>query len=184
MLHLEIPECEFFDEATMQFHRIKPQTITMEHSLMSISKWESKWHKSFLSTKDKTTEEILDYMNCMTLTQNIDPYLFYALPKSAIDKISAYIADPMTATVISTHTPEGAAPKNKNQIITSELIYYKMIAYNVPQEYQKWHINRLLMLLQICDIKNEPPKKVGAKQNAMSRSALNASRRNRLGSRG
>lgn len=185
MLYLDIPESTYFDEADQSFHTIKAQRLTMEHSLLSISKWESKWHIPFLEKRfPKTNEQIIDYMMCMTLTQNVDPNLFYALPKSEVDKINAYIEDPQTATVIKTNKQEGAAPKVKKEYVTSELIYYKMIAYNVPDKFEKWHINRLLTLLQICDIKNEQPKKLNSKQAASQRASLNAARRARLGSRG
>ena len=152
----------------------------MEHSLVSISKWESKWHKAFLSKKDKTEEEIFDYIKCMTLTQNVDPSVYDHLTVDNVNQIKAYIEDPMTATVINTNSSD----KSNKETVTSELIYYWMIALNIPSEYQKWHINRLLKLIEVCNVKNSPPKKRSKSDIMRSNAALNAARRKQLGTRG
>lgn len=180
MLKITIPAMELYNEHDNEFITLASQTIQLEHSLLSLSKWESKWHKSFLSTKDKTQEEILDYIRCMTITQNVNPKIYYNLSEANINQIKNYIDDPMTATTIN-GTPGG---KPSREVITSELIYYWMIAYNVPVEFEKWHLNRLLTLIRVCSIKNAPPKKM-SKREIMSRNAeLNAARRKALNSKG
>ena len=188
MLKLYIEGRELFDEETSSFYSIKPQTISIEHSLVSISKWESKWHKPFLknahnsNTGISTTEEFIDYVKCMTLTQNVNPLVYACLSNENINQIAEYIEDPMTATTFSDTRPGGS----DNSVITAELIYYNMISYGVPMECQKWHLNRLLALLRVCAIKNssESGKKM-SKSEVMARNrALNAQRRAKHGTRG
>lgn len=182
MLTIVIPKSEKFNEATNEFIYTKEQKLQLEHSLVSLSKWESRWHKPFLSSKktSKTQEEIIDYIRCMTITQNVDPAIYYNLSQENCDRIQAYIDDPMTATTFN----ELQKARPSTEIITSELIYYWMIAYNVPVEFEKWHLNRLLTLIKVCSIKNTPPKKM-SKREIMSRNAqLNASRRKAHNSKG
>lgn len=180
MLQIIIPATEMWDESKQEFISIKEQTLQLEHSLVSLSKWESKWHKAFLSKKEKTEEETLDYIKCMTLTQNVKPEVYRYLTRDNIEQITKYIDDPMTATVFS----ENKAGKGRNEIVTAELIYYWMIALNIPFECQKWHLNKLITLIRTCEIKNSPPKKM-SKRDIMSRNAqLNAARRKQLNSRG
>lgn len=179
MITITIPENELFDDDTQSFIHIKPQKIQLEHSLLSISKWESKWHKPFLSREDKTNEELIDYIQCMTITPNVDQMVYYAIPGKEIARINEYINDPMTATTIS---DKG---KNSREIITSEIIYYNMIALGIPFECQKWHINRLTMLIRVCDIKNNGSNKKMSTNEILARNrALNAQRRKRLNTRG
>ena len=180
MLQIKIPTTELYDEATDEFIYINEQTLTLEHSLVSISKWESKWHKSFISTKEKTDEETLDYIKCMTITQNVNPEIYKYITPSNINAINAYIDDPMTATVI-TEEDDGKTSREK---ITSELIYYWMITFNIPPEYQKWHLNRLLTLIRVCNVKNTPPKKRSRKEIMSRNAALNAARRKRMNTKG
>ena len=168
------------DEERQEFVDPQVKTLQLEHSLVSISKWESKWHKAFLSKKDKTEEEIFDYIKCMTLTQNVDPSVYDHLTVDNVNQIKAYIEDPMTATVINTNSSD----KSNKETVTSELIYYWMIALNIPSEYQKWHINRLLKLIEVCNVKNSPPKKRSKSDIMRSNAALNAARRKQLGTRG
>ena len=180
MLQIVISGTEQWDEVHQEFVYTKEQTLILEHSLVSISKWEAKWHKSFLSKKEKTHEETLDYIKCMTLTPNVDPEVYNCLTPDIFEQINNYIAAPMTATVFSN---EKGGPANR-EVVTSELIYYWMIALNIPFECQKWHLNRLLTLIRVCNIKNAPPKKMG-KRALMSRNAsLNAARRQSLNTRG
>lgn len=155
------------------------KTLQLEHSLVSLSKWESKWHKPFLSKEEKTNEETIDYIRCMTLTQNVDPDVYNHLSQQNVDDVTNYITDSMTATTIN-----DISQKKSNEIITSELMYYWMIAYNIPFECQKWHLNRLITLIKVCGVKNEPPKKM-SKGEIMRRNAkLNAERRAKLNSKG
>ena len=171
---------EQWDEAKEEYVYTKERTLQSEHSLVSLSKWESKWCKSFLSNKNITEEETMDYIRCMTLTQNVPKEVYDYIPDSIVEQITAYINAPMTATYFS-----GNENKRLNrEIVTSELIYYWMIALNIPFECQKWHLNRLLTLIRVCNIKNTPPKK-RSKRSIMSRNAaLNAARRQQLGSSG
>lgn len=181
MLQITVPiSPEGWDEERQEFVDPQVKTLQLEHSLVSISKWESKWHKAFLSKKDKTEEEIFDYVKCMTLTQNVDPSVYDHLTVNNVNQIKAYIEDPMTATVINTNSSD----KSNKETVTSELIYYWMIALNIPSEYQKWHINRLLKLIEVCNVKNSPPKKRSKSDIMRSNAALNAARRKQLGTRG
>lgn len=152
--------------------------LTLEHSLVSISKWEAKWHKPFISKEPKTTEELLDYVRCMTLTQNVDPLVYNFIDNSVLKQITDYIEDSMTATWFS----EDKKPPSR-EIVTSELIYYWMVALQIPFECQKWHLNRLMTLIKICSIKNDPSKNK-KKMSAKERSALNKARRAKHHSKG
>lgn len=180
MLQLIIPSCELWDENKKLFVYTKEQTLMLEHSLVSLSKWESKWCKPFLSKEDKKFEETIDYARCMTLTQNVDPTIYQYLSDENVKQINHYIDSPMTATWFS----EDKKKPNSREQITSELIYYWMIALNIPFECQKWHLNRLLTLIRVCNIKNQPPKK-RSKREIMSRNAaLNAARKRKLNTKG
>lgn len=177
MLTLIIPETELYDEIRNEFTYIKQQKLTLEHSLVSLSKWESKWHKPFLSKEEKTLDETIDYIKCMTVN-SVDPIVYSCINSSMIHEINQYIEDPMTATTI-----KDSGPPNR-EIITSEIIYYWMVALQIPFECQKWHLNRLLMLIKVCNVKNKPAKKM-SKRDIMSRNAsLNAARRQALHTRG
>ena len=181
MLMLTIKGREKFDEAKQEFIEAKDHTILLEHSLVSVSKWESKWHVPFLYDKNpKTNEQIMDYIRCMTITQNVDPSLYYDLDNDAVEKIQKYIDDPMTATTIR----DERNSKKSSEIVTSELIYYWMIANNIPVEFEKWHLNRLLTLIKVCSIKNTPPKKMSKRATMTNNAALNAARRKAHNTRG
>ena len=181
MLTIYIKGREEFDQIKQKFFEVKGTYLSLEHSLVSISKWESKWHKPFISKEPKTREEIIDYIKCMTLTQNVDPYVYTLLSEDNIKEINDYIANPMTATWFNEEKNTG---KKNSEQITSELIYYWMVALNINWEAKKWHLNRLLTLIRICNIKNQPPKKM-SKHEAMSRNAkLNAERKRKLGTSG
>lgn len=179
MLSLTIKAREFWNPITETFDVSKEYQVQLEHSLIAISKWESKWHKPFLNS-DKTDDEIVDYIRCMSLNKNTPNIAFLALDNDNIKEIRDYISDPMTATWFS----KNSQTKKSREVITSELIYYWMIKFGVPFECEKWHINRLLTLIRVCSEKESPPKKM-TKQQLMSRNkALNAARRKRLGTRG
>ena len=180
MLQITIPAREMWDERNNEFVYTNEQTLQLEHSLISLSKWESKWNKPFLSKESKTYEETLDYVKCMTLTQKVSPEIYVNLTDENMRDIQRYIEAPMTATTFS----EEKNTKGNRETVTSELIYYWMIALGIPLECEKWHLNRLLTLVRVCNIKNSPPKKMG-KNAIMSRNAsLNAARRKRLNSKG
>lgn len=179
MLEITIPETEIYDNVKEEFITIKEQTLQLEHSLVSISKWESKWHKLFLSKKEKTNEETLDYIRCMTLTENVDPNVYLGLTEANVKEINEYIENPMTATTV----PD-SKDKNSKEQVSSELIYYWMIAQNVPVEFQHWHLNRLLTLLRVCSVKNTPPKQMSKSELTSRYAAMNAARRKKLNSKG
>lgn len=180
MLQITIPEREQWDELKQEFIYIPEQTLQLEHSLISLSKWESKWCKSFFVKGEKTQEETVDYIRCMTITRNVDPNVYENLSRENIDQILKYIEAPMTATTFH----EEKNGKVNRERITSELIYYWMIALNIPFECQKWHLNRLLTLIRVCNIKNQPPKKMSKKQLMSRNASLNAARRQQLNTRG
>lgn len=178
---IEIPAIELFDEEKSEVISYKPQRITIEHSLISISKWEAKWHKAFISNDNLTEEETIDYIRCMTLTQNVDHDIYNYIPESEFLKVKAYMEDPMTATTFSDVRGEGKSKsKSKTKKVTSEELYFDMIEFNIPESYAKWHINRLLTLIRVCSEKKQPPKKMSSKD----RRALNNARRSKYNTRG
>ena len=176
---ITIPATEFYDERTNEFVEVKEQTIVIKHSLVSLSKWEAKWHKPFLSNVQKTWEESIDYVRCMTLTQKVNPLVYNAITPDMFKEINDYIDDPMTARKFREDENRG-----RRELITSELIYYWMISLGIPMECQKWHLNRLLALIRLCSIKNAPPKKGNTLSSLQQRSALNAARRKAIHSKG
>jgi len=181
MLQLVIPlGPEIFDDEKQEFISPETKTLQLEHSLLSLSKWESKWCKPFFSKEEKTPEETIDYIKCMTITQNVKDEIYYYLTRDNIVQINKYIEAPMTATTFSKNRKGGGS----KEIITSELIYCWMIQLNIPSEYQKWHLNRLLTLIQVCNVKNEPPKKMSDKEIMSRNRALNAARKKKLNTRG
>lgn len=181
MLRIVIPSEEFWDEANERFVTRKEQTLQLEHSLVSISKWESKWCKPFLSQDKKTREETLDYIRCMTITQNVDPDIYQYIPDVLINEINEYIAAPMTATKI---TEDRARRGGSNEFITNELIYFWMISFNIPAKYEKWHLNRLLTLIKVCESKNRPSKKMSKSDIYNQNRAMNARNRKKFKSKG
>lgn len=179
MLSIIIAAAEQFDEIKQEFVNSKEQKIQLEHSLVSLSKWESKWQKPFLSKTEKTIEETIDYIRCMTITQNVDPNIYNFITPANIRAVTAYIEAPMTATTINNQ-----ALSPNREIITAEIIYYQMVALNIPFECQKWHLNRLLTLINVTNIKNGPQKKMGRQATMRRNASLNAARRKRLNTRG
>lgn len=180
MKKIHIPANKLFNSAMNEFITIKEQDVQMEHSLVSISKWEQKYHKPFLATKDKTSEEMAYYLECMCMTPNVDPLTFRYMPNNLIDEINEYITDPMTATTFS-DTKKG----NDGSFLTNEIIYWQMITLGIPVEFQKWHLNRLLTLIKVCSIKNNPDKKKMSQSEIMkSNRELNRARRAAMHSKG
>ena len=180
MLKLHIPASEFFDEASGEFVSVKEQTIVLEHSLVSLSKWESKWHVPYFSKQIKTMEETLDYIKCMTITQNVNPNVYKALSSEMFKKINDYINDPMSAAWF----PEDRASNKTGEQVTSESIYYGMIVNNIPFKCEKWHLNRLMTLIRFCNAKNNKPKKMSQREIIERNRALNMARRKKFRSRG
>lgn len=173
-------EPERWDEEKEEFVNPEYTTLQLEHSLISISKWESKWHKPFLSKKEKTSEETIDYIRCMTITQNVSPIVYSKLSSANIQEINAYINDSMTATFFS----ENKKKSSKQVIVTSEVIYYWMIVLRIPMECQKWHLNRLLTLIKVCNEKNAPTKKMSRDEIISRNVALNEERKRKMNTKG
>ena len=181
MLKIEVPiSPEGWDEIKEEFVEPEVKVLQLEHSLVSLSKWESRWNKPFLTKQEKTEAELLDYIKCMTLTQNVDPEVYTRLSRENIIEINKYIEAPMTATYFSEDKSSGGGREQ----VTSELIYYWMIALNIPVEFEKWHLNRLLTLIKVCNIKNQPPKKRSRAEIMSRNAALNASRRKQFNTKG
>jgi hypothetical protein len=178
-LPIKVEIDEMYDEETNRFISFKPQTLILEHSLVSISKWESKWHKMFLETNNKTGEEFLDYIRCMTINKDVNPFAYYALSQKNIDDIVKYMDDPMTASSVNTFGRSGP-----HERVSSELIYYWMFTYGIPIEVEKWHINRLLMLIKIFSRKNSKMSKADKAAADRQRAELNRKRCAALGTRG
>ena len=182
MLTITVPiSPEGWDDNKQEFVEPKTKILQLEHSLVSLSKWESKWHKPFFSKKELTGEEMLDYIRCMTLTKNVDPEVYNHLTEENVKAVKDYIDDPMTATTFS-REEKG---KGSGETITSELIYYWMISANIPiEECQTWHLNRLITLIRVCSVKNAPPKKHSRREIMSRNAALNAARRKRMNTKG
>ena len=180
MLRIVVPANDLWDEVNQRFISTKEQTLQLEHSLVSLSKWESRWNKAFLTKKEKTYEETLDYIKCMTITQNVKDNTYLCLTEENFKQIYEYINSPMTATVFNKMNNK----KTSTETVTAELIYYWMIALNIPFECQKWHLNKLLTLIEVCNIKNSPPKKMSQREIMSRNAALNAARRKQLNTRG
>jgi len=180
MLQIKVLGSDGWDELTEQFVTIPDTTIALEHSLISISKWESKWHVPFLGKEEKTPEQIKDYIKCMTITPNVKDEVYDRLTREQVKSIMDYVDDPMTATTIK----ERGGPRRSREIVTSELIYYWMVALQIPFECQKWHLNRLMMLIRICNVKDQGDKKMSRRSTMQENAALNAMRRQKAHSRG
>ena len=179
-LKILIPEKEFYDAEKNEFIFVKETVLKLEHSLISISNWESKWHKPYLSKEEKTKEEVIDYIKCMTLNSDVNPIVYQCLSEKNLNDIIDYIKNPMTATTINNKDK-----KISREIITNELIYYWMSELGIPFDpCQKWHLNRLFTLIEVCAIKKQPPKKMSKKDIMRRNSALNAQRRARHHTRG
>ena len=180
MLEIVIPSNELYDERTNEFLIFKGTKLQLEHSLVSVSKWESKWHKPFLSRiEERTPEEVISYIQCMTITQNVNPLAYRCLTESNINEIMNYINDPMTATTIK-HLNK----KANNEIITAEIIYYYMIELNIPESWEKRHLNKLITLIEVISAKHEPQQKMSAKAIREQNAMLNRQRRAKYNSKG
>lgn len=181
MLRIEIAE-EFWDSVKEEFVASpKTHVLQLEHSLVSISKWEAKYHRAFCSKRDKSAEELLEYIKCMTITQNVNPDVYNHLSNKNFIEINSYIQDPMTATWFPEEKSNNVGMKD---VVTSELIYYWMIRYNIPFECQKWHLNRLLALIKVCQLKCEDTGKMNKRDIFKRNNELNNARRAALRSKG
>ena len=180
MLQIKVPASEKYDESKNEFIYTKETTLKLEHSLLSISKWEAKWNVPFLDNREKSREEMIDYIRCMTLNSNVNDDVYYGLSAENHDAITKYINSPMTATTFN----DMNKGTGSYEVVTSELIYYWMVAHGIPFECEKWHIQRLLTLIRICGAKNSSPKQMSRRAILEQNKALNSARRARLHSRG
>ena len=179
MLTITIPEGEFYNDQKKQFVTTPSKTLNLEHSLISLSKWEAKHHKPFLANNSNdahTVDDDIDYIRCMTLTKNVEPIVYYAITLDVMKQVNEYIQDPMTATVI--RRPPGTSNKS-SKFVTSELIYYWMISCNIPFECEKWHLNRLLTLIDVCNASNSHVK-MNPVDVSVRNQALNEQRKKEL----
>lgn len=175
MLELPIKGREMFDEDTFEFKQFKDTTLKLEHSLVSVSKWEEEYKKPFLTEQSKTRDETLFYIKCMTINNNVDKEIYNLITDEDILKVNDYIAEQRTATWFN---DSGNEHDISGEQTTSELIYYWMLVYKIPQEYQKWHLSRLMTLIKICNIKNSPSKKMSENETLQMYKELNKQRRN------
>jgi len=180
MLKITVPGDEAFDELNLEFTTQGDVVLELEHSLVSLSKWESIFEKPFLGNDDRTTEEMVGYVKAMTLTPEVPDAVFDKLSAENIAVINEYISAKMTATWFA---DEPGAPKT-NQVITAELIYYWMTVFQIPFECEHWHLNRLFTLIRVCNIKSAKPKKMGRAEQAARNRELNAMRKKQLGTKG
>lgn len=181
MLKVTIPAQELFDNANQKFITTEPITFQIEHSLISLSKWESEWHVAFLDKKrKKTPSEILDYIRCMTITQNIKPEAYLFITSEILQEILDYVDNPMSATKIT----DNRLGSPTNEPVTSEMLYAQMIMYGVPVEFEKWHLNRLMTLLKVLRKMNTPAKKMSRSEILSRNSSLNAWRKAHWGTTG
>jgi len=180
VLKLTVPGVELFDENTNRFITKPATSLLLEHSLVSLSKWESTWEVAFLALAEKTTEQTIDYIRCMTLTEDVDPEVYSQLSNENFQQVNTYIDAKMTAT---TFAADQSKPGGR-EIITSELIYYWMIALNIPFECQHWHLKRLITLIRVCNVKNAPQKKMSRSEILARNRELNAQRKAKYNTKG
>lgn len=181
MLTITVPGEEFFDEKSNEFVTIGDVTLELEHSLVSLSKWESIWEKPFLGKGEKTAEETLSYIKCMTLTPNVPPEVYEKLSKENIEAINEYVSKKHSATWFREVKGQG---NTTGELVTAEVIYYWLVAMNIPFEVQTWHLNKLFTLVKVIGQKNAPKKRMGRREAAAQQRALNAQRLSQFGTNG
>lgn len=183
MLKIVVPAWEDWDPVRQKFIYGKETKLTLEHSLIAISKWEAKYKKPYLTDKPKTAEEAMDYIKFMTIinpNKSLDEDVYMHLTQENLREIEAYIGDPMTATTFNRRNQ----PPSRNKVVTSEEIYFSMASFGIPFECQQWHFNRLMTLLEVAAIRNQPGKKMSNKEKYARNRSLNAANRARFHSNG
>lgn len=179
MLRIIVPEREFYDNLTNRFYTTKETKLSLEHSLVSISKWEQKYKVPFIG-HELSALEMLDYIRFMTITQNVDPLVYRALTRSNVQEIRDYMEDTMTATWFSNMPKKTASGK----AVTNELIYCWMFSLNIPKECEKWHFNRLTTLIRVCSSEMSSPEKMSKSETAAYYARLNAERKKKWNTTG
>ena len=186
MLTIEVPpksKDEYWDSEKREFIYVGEDfpgyTLHLEHSLVAISKWESKWKKSFINTENYTKDEFIDYVRCMTLDEDVPDIVYRSITNANLKTISEYMNDPMTATTITR-----LGKKQGRDIITSELVYSWMVALRIQKDYETWHFNRLMMLIEVCGDQNSPKKKMSNNDILARNKALNDARRAKYHTKG
>ena len=180
MLPITVPAARMWDEVKEEFVYAEEVTLELEHSLVSLSKWESKHHKAFLSKREKTPEEELDYIKCMTLTEHVPDEVYARLTQENVDQIARYLEDPMTAT----YFPDDKKQTSSRDVMTAEYIYYCMFANGIPLEWENRHLNRLIAIIKMCALKNNPPKKMSKNEIASRHRQINAANRAKYHTKG
>lgn len=183
MLVITVPSVEYFDEASSTFVNADEVVLHLEHSLVSLSKWEETFEKAFLSGKEKTSEETLAYIEFMNTTPDVPSEVFHRLSNSNLQDINAYISAKRSAVWFDDERSSGGAPASR-ETVTSELIYYWMVSLQIPFECQHWHLNRLFSLIKVCNKKNAPPKKTPVGELAAKRRQMNEERKKKYGTSG
>jgi hypothetical protein len=181
MLELHIPEVDLYDEKTEMFYNIRGQKLRLEHSLVSLAKWESRWERPFLSKEPMTIEQITHYIKCMTISQNVESQVYSYLAKFYLNEIYAYMELPMTATTFSKQKEPW---RGSTEIVTAEIIYFWMAHFNISIECQKWHLNRLITLINVCNLKSQSKKPMSKADILKRNHALNQQRLKKLGTTG
>lgn len=178
MLKLVIPALELFDEKNNLFINQDEVTLELEHSLVALAKWESKWEKPFLGSDEKSTEETLDYLRCMTLNPDVPPEVYRRINDDHMAQVNKYLEAKMSATWFTEPKVSGNAPvRRSRETITAEIIYYWIVALQLDWEVQHWHLNRLFTLIKVCNQKNAPEKKRPKRDMVAERQRLNAERK-------
>lgn len=180
MFTVVIPEREFFDETGSRFVKMEGGSFEIEHSLAAVAKWEARHGTPFFSMTDKTADESVDYIRCMTVTPDVNPDLYNRIDNELMAKINDYIATKQTATTIKMR----AGLKKKSEIITAEVVYYWMITLGIPSEYDQWHMNRLFTLIEVFNDKSGPQKKMKQKDILAQNRALNEARKTKYKTKG
>ena len=181
MLVISIPAQDLYDEMSETFITLPARELELEHSLIAMSKWESKWMKPFLGKEEKTNEEVLDYVRCMTISRGVPPEVYSYIPGHLLGEINEYIASGQTATTFREYPH---ASGNAGKTITAEVIYGWMVSLNIPFECQKWHINRLIALVRVCQAQNGPQKKMSRREIMAQNRELNKARQQKYNTHG
>lgn len=183
MLTIKVPSIELFDEAKNEFYNSEEAVLHLEHSLVSLSKWESEFEKPFLSNSGQLTrEETMSYIKCMTLNE-VDENVYSTLSTDNIKQITEYISSKQTATWFRELPGQGRGNRS-GEVVTAEVIYYWMVALTIPFDCENWHLSRLITLIRVCNEKNKKPQKMSRKDSVAQRNALNAARKQQMGTTG